>query len=166
MALSNLLKCWLCDNVNLNLVWISRVLGARRQCMTVFSKKKLNKTSVKRLIFYKLDTSLKLKWEKLLVKDVQNGMYCTSKTLSCNRWTAIWLRQQQKWPVKQKKLISTPVLGTLQENLQAKLLGNILWARKQKFITQLRQTESLDLFLFCITWYMLLVLHDDFLWHF
>ena len=35
MALGNLLKCWLCDNVNLNLVWISRVLGARRQCMTV-----------------------------------------------------------------------------------------------------------------------------------
>ena len=111
MKLSNLLKCWLCDNVNLNVVWISRELGTRRQCMTVFSKKKLNKTSVKRLIFYKLDTSLKLKWEKLLVKDVQNGMYCTSKTLSCNRWTAIWLRQQQKWLVKQKKLISTPVLG-------------------------------------------------------
>ena len=72
MALSNLLKCWLCDNVNLNLVWISRVLGARRQCMTVFPKKKLNKASVKRLIFYKLGTSLQLKWEKLLVKDVQN----------------------------------------------------------------------------------------------
>ena len=72
MALSNLLKCWLCDNVNLNLVWISRVLGARRQCMMVFSKKKLNITSVKRLIFYKLGTSLLLKWEKLLVKDVKN----------------------------------------------------------------------------------------------
>ena len=22
MTLSNLLKCWLCDNINLNLVWI------------------------------------------------------------------------------------------------------------------------------------------------
>ena len=72
MALSNLLKCWLCDNVNLNLVWISRVLGARRQCMMVFSKKILNKTSMKRLIFYKVGTFLQLKWENLLVKDVQN----------------------------------------------------------------------------------------------
>ena len=39
MTLSNLLKCWLCDNVNLVLLWILRVLGARRQCVTVFSKK-------------------------------------------------------------------------------------------------------------------------------
>ena len=38
----------------------------------------------------------------------KQGTYCISKTLSCNRWTTIWLRQQQKWPVKQKKLISTP----------------------------------------------------------
>ena len=43
-----------------------------QECMMVFSKKKLNKTSVKRLIFYKLGTSLQLKWEKLLVKDVQD----------------------------------------------------------------------------------------------
>ena len=58
MALSNLLKCWLCNSVNLNLVWNSRVLGARKQCLTVFSKKNFNKASVKRLIFYKLGTSL------------------------------------------------------------------------------------------------------------
>ena len=31
----------------------------------------------------------------------KQGTYCIIKTLSCNRWTAIWLRQQQKWPVKQ-----------------------------------------------------------------
>ena len=58
MTLSNLLKCWLCDNVNRYLVWISKVLGTRSQCMTVFSKKKMNKTSVKRLVFYKLGTFL------------------------------------------------------------------------------------------------------------
>ena len=38
----------------------------------------------------------------------KQGTYCISKTLSCNRWTTIWLSQQQKWLVKQKKLISTP----------------------------------------------------------
>ena len=41
MTLSNLLECWLCDNVDLVLLWISRVFGTKRQCMMVFSKKNI-----------------------------------------------------------------------------------------------------------------------------
>ena len=107
MTLSNLLKCRLCDNVDLVLLCISRVL----QCMTVLQMKILNKVSVKRLIFYKSDT-FTAEMEKVLSESwAKQGIYCTVKTLSCNRWTAMWLRQHQKWPVKQKKpYISTPVV--------------------------------------------------------
>ena len=41
MTLSNIFKCRLCDNVDLVILWISRVLGTRRQCITVFPKKNI-----------------------------------------------------------------------------------------------------------------------------
>ena len=78
MTLSNLLKCRLCDNVDLVLLCISRVL----QCMTVLQIKILNKVSVKRLIFYKSDTFLQLKWRKFSAKAGQNrGFTAPSKPL-------------------------------------------------------------------------------------
>ena len=41
MTLSNLLEYWLFENVNLVLLSISRVLGTKRQWMTVFSEKSI-----------------------------------------------------------------------------------------------------------------------------
>ena len=43
MALTNLLKCWRCDNVDLDLLWISRVLGTKRQYMMGSSKKNIER---------------------------------------------------------------------------------------------------------------------------
>ena len=54
----NLLECWLYENVNLVLLWISRVLGTRWQWMKVSSEKNNWKINVKRLFFCESDTSL------------------------------------------------------------------------------------------------------------
>ena len=48
IILSKLLECWLCVNVNLVLLWISRMLGTRWQCMTVLP---ILNNSVESLIF-------------------------------------------------------------------------------------------------------------------
>ena len=47
----NLLECWLYENINLVLLWISRVLGTRWQWIKVSSEKNIWKISVKRLFF-------------------------------------------------------------------------------------------------------------------
>ena len=41
MTLCNLLECWLCKNVGLVRLWISKVLGTRWQWMTVFFEKNI-----------------------------------------------------------------------------------------------------------------------------
>ena len=85
MTMSNLLICWLCDNVNLKLIWILRVLGTRRQCMTVFSKKKLNKISEK-VDFLQIRHFLTAEMGKASSERcTKQGTYCTNKTLSCSR---------------------------------------------------------------------------------
>ena len=110
MTLSNLLKCWLCNNVNLVLVCFSRVLEQEGYGWRYFQRKKLNKTSEK-VDFLKIRHFIIAEMGKASSeRSTKQGTYCTRKILSCNRWTAMWLRQQQKWPVKQKKLISTPVM--------------------------------------------------------
>ena len=71
-------------------------------------------------------------------KCTKQGTHCTSKTLSCNKWIALWLHQQQKWPVKQKKLISTPDSSVITTLLTTKLYQGLIfdgtWHTKLKFI--------------------------------
>ena len=43
----------------------------------------------------------------------KQGSFCTTKTFIYNRWTAMWFASDQKWPAKQKSLISTPELSFL-----------------------------------------------------
>ena len=54
MTLSNLLKYWLCDNGNLVLLWISRMLRTRRQCMKVFSKKNIEQNKCEQVDFLQI----------------------------------------------------------------------------------------------------------------
>ena len=58
MTLKSHLKCWLCKNVSLDLIWISGVLGTGWQCKKVFSEKILNKIRVKKLLLCKSGTFL------------------------------------------------------------------------------------------------------------
>ena len=74
IILINLMEYWLFNNVDLVRLWISRVLGTRRQSMAVFSGVDL--------IFFKSGTSLQLKQGKLSVKAGQNrGLTAMPKPL-------------------------------------------------------------------------------------
>ena len=110
MTMSNLLKCWLCNNVKLVLLWISRVLETRKQCMTVFSKKNNEQNKYRKVDFLQIRHLLTAEMGEVSSKSwTKQGIYCTNKTPSSNRWTTMWLCQHQKWPVKQKTLILNPV---------------------------------------------------------
>ena len=105
MTLSKILECWLCKNVNLVLLWISRILEITRWLtMTVFF------------------------WENYWIKEVWKGYFSANQTLlpakvgQNNGVTVPLLQplvatgklqcdlyQHEKWLVKQKGLISTPV---------------------------------------------------------
>ena len=103
ITLGNLLECWLCENVNLVLLWMSSMLGTRWQGMAVFLRELLNQISVKRLIFCKSDTSSsESTWQNSGVTALLLQPLVAKGELQCD------LRQHQKWSVKQKSLISTP----------------------------------------------------------
>ena len=98
ITLSNLLECWLCENVNLFLLWISRTFGTRWQCMTAFSEKNIE---IRYILIAKTRKVSSKSWAK------QEG-YCTAKTFSCNRWTAMWFASAPKMTSQTKKPYFNP----------------------------------------------------------
>ena len=74
-------EVWFYENVNLILLWISRVLGTRWQCITVFCKKILNKCEkadflqIRHFFIAKMGKAPCESWTK-------QATYCTVKTLS------------------------------------------------------------------------------------
>ena len=103
ITLSNLLECLLCENVSLVLLWISRVLGTRWQnfLSKILNKIKVDFLQIRHIFLSEMGKASSESWEK-------QGSSCTPKTF---RWTAVWLHQTQKWPVKQKSLVLTPASG-------------------------------------------------------
>ena len=51
IKLGNLLECWLCENVNLVLLWMSRMLGTGRHSMTVFFEKTIESNKCPKVNF-------------------------------------------------------------------------------------------------------------------
>ena len=54
MALSYLVECWLWENVNLVLLWISRVLGTRWQRLALFSEKHIEQNKCEKVDFLQI----------------------------------------------------------------------------------------------------------------
>ena len=78
ITLSNLLECWLCENVNLVLFGFQGYWEQEDNAWQHFLRKIFDKISVERLIFCKSY----LKWGKLLAKVGQNrGVTAPSKPL-------------------------------------------------------------------------------------
>ena len=86
-----------------------QVLGTRRQCLTIFSKKNIELSKWEKVYFLQTRHFIMAKIGKASSESWANqGIYCTVKAFSCNRWITMWLRQNQKWPVKQIKTYSDP----------------------------------------------------------
>ena len=98
ITLSNLLECWLCENINLVLLWISRMLGTRWHNMTVFFEKYIESNKCVKVNFLQ-------SWAK------QWSCCTVIATLSCNRWTAIWFASAPKMTGQTKKLYFDPWAG-------------------------------------------------------
>ena len=97
ITLSNLLECWLCENVNLVLFGFQGYWEQDDNAWQHFLRKIFDKISVERLIFCKSSSFLYLKLGKLLAKAGQNmGSYCTVKTVSALGELQCDLRQHQK----------------------------------------------------------------------
>ena len=97
ITFSNLLECWLCENVNLVLLWISRMLGIRWHNMKVFFEKNIELNKCGKVNFLQ-------SWAK-------QWSYCTViATLSCNRWTAIGFALAPKMTGQTKKFYFDPWL--------------------------------------------------------
>ena len=91
MTPNNHLECWLCDNV---LLLIPSALRTRRQCMTVFSEKNIEQNKCEKFDFLQIRHFFIVDMGKTSSKSwTKQGTYCTTKTLSFNRWIAMWLRQ-------------------------------------------------------------------------
>ena len=101
MTLNNLIECCIYKKVCLE-------QEQDGNAWQYFSEKYwIKDISVKSLIFWESCTSLWLKLRKFPVKAGQNrGISELLKPFSCNTWTD--LHRHQKWPVKQKDLISSP----------------------------------------------------------
>ena len=92
MALANLLEYWPCKNINLVLLWISGCGVENNMAIDdgIFWEKYW--ISVKRLIFLQIRHFFMAEKTKVSSKRwIKLGTYCTTITLSCNRWTAIWI---------------------------------------------------------------------------
>ena len=88
-------ECWLCKNVNLVLLWISRMLGTRWQSLTVFFVKTIESNKCGKVNFLQ-------SWAK-------QWSYCTViATFSCNRLTAIWFASAPKMTGQTKKPYFNP----------------------------------------------------------
>ena len=82
ITLSNLLECWLCENVNLVLFGFQGYWEQEDNAWQHFLRKIFDKISVERLIFCKSSSFLYLKLGKLLAKAGQNrGVTAPSKPL-------------------------------------------------------------------------------------
>ena len=96
IALANLLEYWPCKNVNLVLLWISGCGVGNNMAIDdcIFWEKYW--INVKRLIVLQIRHFMAEKAKvssKIWIKSVT---YCTTITLSCNRWTAIWILSAPK----------------------------------------------------------------------
>ena len=109
IALSNLLKCWLCENVNLVLLWILRMLGTRWQCMAVFFEKNNEFNKRGKADFLQIRNFFMVEMGKASTESwAKQGSYWTAKTFSCIRWTASWFALAPKMTSQTKKPYFNP----------------------------------------------------------
>ena len=122
ITLNNLLECWLYENVNLVLLWISRMLGTRWQSMTVFFEKTIESKKCRKVNFLQVRHFFQGKLGKTV--DLLN---CYCNLLVAIGELQLDLRQYQKWPVRQKNLISSP---DWPEDQPFKLRKSKFWVRR------------------------------------
>ena len=104
ITLGNLLECWLCKNVNLVLLWISRMMGTRWQCMTASSEKNIEENECGKVTFLQIRHFFRVKMGKASSESWEKqGSYCNAKTFSCNRWTAMRFASAPKITGQTKK---------------------------------------------------------------
>ena len=81
-----LIKCWLWKNVNIVLLWISVVLGARWECMMVLSRKGIEGNKWEKVDFFQMRPFFTAGMVEASSKSwTKQGTYSTIKPLSCNR---------------------------------------------------------------------------------
>ena len=98
ITLGNLLECWLCENVNLVLLWMSSMLGTRWQDMAVFFERTIESNKCEKVNFLQIRHFFQ---RKHLAKQ---WSYCiVIATLSCKRWIAMWFASAPKMISQTKK---------------------------------------------------------------
>ena len=86
-------KCWLCEDVNLVLLWISRLLGTRWQCLTVFSLINIEKNKCRKVDFLQIKHFFRDELGKASSESWHyRGLPAPLISLISihSRWTAMW----------------------------------------------------------------------------
>ena len=114
MTLNNFLECWLCENANLVLFWISRLSGTRWQCLTVFSEKNIEKNKCLKVDFLQIKHFFRDELRKAFSESWQcRGLPAPLISLISihSWWTAMWFVPVPKMTNQTKKPYFDPYLN-------------------------------------------------------
>ena len=114
MTLNNFLECCLCENVNPVLLWISRLSGARWQCLTVFSEKNIEKNKCLKVDFLQIKHFFRDELGKASSESWQyRGLSAPLISLVSihSTWTAMWIVSVPKMTNQTKKPYFDPFMN-------------------------------------------------------